>query len=166
MRLWVLGLISILLTFWLCYCSYQLVQSNPGLDCNNLKPGDTLCLALKGEDCQDTLTVEAGNTCEQIIANKNGLNSTTFHKNNPQLSDLCEIYIGMVRCVFLFPLSHRIFGFYIIAVDSGFWSHTPKVFFSAVRVLTAVSDRLFALQHGWYILMGLRVLAVLRLHQV
>ena len=51
---------------------------------------------------------------------------TMLRKNNPQLDPDCLIKIGEVRVFFLF-LSYPIFGFYIVAVDSGIWSRTQSI---------------------------------------
>lgn len=102
MRLWALGLIYLLLTFWLCYFSHQLSGANPNISCDKLEVGDHICLALD-EDCTDTQTVEEGDTCQKI-ADENGVDLPTLLKNNPQIGEPenWTIYPGEVRCV-LFP---------------------------------------------------------------
>ena len=64
--------------------------------CNNLQPGQSICLGYVGEDCTTTYVVKSGDSCEQIISN-HGINSTLLYSNNPQIDEECSnIYIGEV----------------------------------------------------------------------
>ena len=74
-------------------------MTNPGIDstCNNLLPGQELCLGTAGVDCTTTYVVKSGDSCDQIVAN-HGINSTMLYANNPQINaDCSNIYIGEVR---------------------------------------------------------------------
>lgn len=79
--------------------SYQLAVTNPNIDgtCNNLQPGQTLCLGYQGQDCQTTYVVKGGDTCDQITG-VHGINATMLWANNQQINaDCTNIYIGEVR---------------------------------------------------------------------
>ncbi|KAF9043037.1 hypothetical protein BJ165DRAFT_217511 [Panaeolus papilionaceus] len=82
--------------------TFQLAAVNsPAInsDCTNLMPGQELCLGTAGEDCTETYTVIADDSCEGI-ASAGGFNSTILHLNNPQLTEECDnLYIGEVLCV-------------------------------------------------------------------
>ncbi|PPQ75144.1 hypothetical protein CVT24_010101 [Panaeolus cyanescens] len=77
--------------------TFQLAAVNsPAINsgCTNLMPGQELCLGTPGEDCTDTYTVIADDTCEAIAAAR-GFNTTILHLNNPQLTEQCDnLYIG------------------------------------------------------------------------
>ncbi|KIP05876.1 hypothetical protein PHLGIDRAFT_19580 [Phlebiopsis gigantea 11061_1 CR5-6] len=80
--------------------TYQLAVMNPGIDksCNNLLPGQELCLGAAGKDCTTTYVVKSGDSCEQIVSN-HGINSTILYANNPQIDvDCSNIYVGEVLC--------------------------------------------------------------------
>ena len=83
--------------------SYQLAAVNQGVidpDCQNLVPGETICLANAGEDCNHVYVVAPGDDCE-IIEAKFGINSTVLWQNNPQINSGCtNIYIAEVCCAF------------------------------------------------------------------
>ena len=86
---------------------YQLAALNPSINqaCDNLMPGQTLCLGKAGEDCSTTYIVKAADTCDGIIASS-GTNSTMLWANNPQIDAGCtNIYIGEVSGHGLFPIS-------------------------------------------------------------
>ena len=79
--------------------SYQLAVTNPQIDgsCNNLQPGQSICLGYQGQDCQTTYVVKGGDSCDQIVGN-HGINSTMLWANNAQINaDCTNIYIGEVR---------------------------------------------------------------------
>jgi LysM repeat protein len=80
--------------------SYQLfaLNSNINQGCTNLVPDETLCLGTDGEDCRDTYLVKSGDTCDHIAATYE-LNMTILLMNNPQLNEMCDIYVGEVLCV-------------------------------------------------------------------
>ncbi|GJE92316.1 LysM domain-containing protein [Phanerochaete sordida] len=81
--------------------TYQLAVTNPTIDgtCNNLQPGQTLCLGYEGQDCQTTYVVKGGDTCDQITG-AHGINATMLWANNQQINaDCTNIYIGEVLCV-------------------------------------------------------------------
>ncbi|KAG2004305.1 hypothetical protein CC2G_002873 [Coprinopsis cinerea AmutBmut pab1-1] len=76
--------------------TYQLAVLNAGKinpRCDNLVPGDELCLGTDEVDCRETTVVIAGNTCSAIW-DENTLDSEIFYLNNPQVSRDCRnIYI-------------------------------------------------------------------------
>jgi len=81
--------------------TYQLAAINPSIDagCDNLLPGETLCLGTDGADCSDTYLVTADDICETVAA-KNNINTTILMVNNPNINDGCtNIYPGEVLCV-------------------------------------------------------------------
>lgn len=82
--------------------TYQLGAINAGVinkDCDNLVPGQEICLANTDADCQEVTVVIAGNTCEAIWSKYN-LDKEVFYKNNPQVRRDCRnIYIDEVLCV-------------------------------------------------------------------
>ncbi|KAG8716839.1 hypothetical protein FRC08_008713 [Ceratobasidium sp. 394] len=67
--------------------------------CTNLEVGQILCLGTKGEDCNVTHTVVAGDTCDRVMMGA-AINDTVLYHNNPQIDEYCgNIYIGEVLCV-------------------------------------------------------------------
>lgn len=79
--------------------SYQLAAVNPGIDarCDNLTPGEVLCLGYVGSDCTTTHVVTADQTCDGV-AQTYSMNTTVLYQNNPQLDVDCNnMYIGEVR---------------------------------------------------------------------
>ncbi|KAH9890901.1 hypothetical protein C8Q73DRAFT_746987 [Cubamyces lactineus] len=82
--------------------TYQLAIVNAGsIDsgCDNLQPGQVLCLGTEGEDCSTTHVVQTDDTCDGITANYN-INATMLYANNPQIDSECgNLYIGEVLCV-------------------------------------------------------------------
>ncbi|KAJ3505266.1 hypothetical protein NLJ89_g7509 [Agrocybe chaxingu] len=80
--------------------TFQLAAVNSGSinsECTNLQIGAELCLGNAGEDCTETYTVEADDTCSGITSG-GGVNSTILYLNNPQIDEGCtNIYIGEVR---------------------------------------------------------------------
>jgi len=67
-------------------------------NCDNLVPGEKLCLGKKGADCKTTYVVGEGDTCGSITS-ATGVNSTLLNLNNPQINDGCtNIYVGEVLC--------------------------------------------------------------------
>lgn len=81
--------------------TYQLATNNPSINsgCTNLQVGQTLCLGTQGEDCTDTLVIEEGDTCDELIECA-GINGTMFFHNNPTINDECtNLYVGQVVCV-------------------------------------------------------------------
>jgi len=81
--------------------TYQLATVNSGIDsrCDNLTPGENLCLGYTGQDCTTTYVVKANDTCE-LITSAYSVNSTILYGNNPQINaDCTNIYIGELLCV-------------------------------------------------------------------
>ncbi|KAI0662626.1 hypothetical protein C8Q70DRAFT_571745 [Cubamyces menziesii] len=82
--------------------TYQLAVVNSGSinsGCDNLQPGQVLCLGTEGEDCSTTHVVQPDDTCDGITANYN-INATLLYANNPQIASDCgNLYIGEVLCV-------------------------------------------------------------------
>ncbi|KAM6495201.1 hypothetical protein JOM56_009824 [Amanita muscaria] len=80
--------------------TYQLAVINKGVidaGCTNLVPGQTLCLANVGEDCNNIHVVALGDDCESV-QNQAGINSTLLYHNNPQINENCSnIYVGEAR---------------------------------------------------------------------
>lgn len=79
--------------------SYQLAAVNSDIDslCDNLEPGEVICLGTSGEDCTTTHVVAADDTCDSITSTY-AINSTMLFANNPQIDAACDnIYIGEVR---------------------------------------------------------------------
>jgi LysM repeat protein len=81
--------------------TYQLAALNPSINtaCDNLQPGQLLCLGKAGEDCATTYVVKPNDTCD-LIASQTGTNSTILWANNPQINAGCtNLYIDEVLCV-------------------------------------------------------------------
>jgi hypothetical protein len=82
--------------------TYQLAAVNVGVidsTCDNLTPGENLCLGTTGEDCTTTHVVQDSDTCDTILAQFN-LNSTILAQNNPNIDSACDnLYTGEVLCV-------------------------------------------------------------------
>jgi len=81
--------------------SYQLAYLNPGIDptCDNLIPGEQLCLESQKMKCEYTHTVEENDTC-QSVANEYHIGLKRLRHNNPQLNPECtNLIIGEVVCV-------------------------------------------------------------------
>jgi len=80
---------------------YQLAVMNPDIntECTNLMPGQELCLAKQGEDCQQVYQVIPNDTCEEV-SEAHGIKLETFYLNNPQLDSSCtNLYIDEIVCV-------------------------------------------------------------------
>jgi len=79
----------------------QLIDANKGVIdplCDNLYPGEVLCLGLQGKDCTTTVVVQSGNTCNSIAATA-GIPVTTLFANNPNINSGCtNLYPGEVLC--------------------------------------------------------------------
>ena len=68
-------------------------------DCSNLEKGEELCLGWPSTDCNETYTVQKGDTCD-LIAYNNKINTTVLWFNNPQINNECSnVYVGEVLCV-------------------------------------------------------------------
>jgi len=82
--------------------TYQLAAVNVGVidsTCDNLTPGQNLCLGTTGEDCTTTHVIQNTDTCDSILAQFN-LNSTILAQNNPNIDSACDnLYPGEVLCV-------------------------------------------------------------------
>ena len=86
---------------------YQLAVLNPSINaaCDNLQPGQSLCLGKTGEDCTATYVVKPNDTCDLVVS-QSGTNSTMLWANNPQIDAGCtNIYVGEVSGHGLFPIS-------------------------------------------------------------
>jgi hypothetical protein len=60
-------------------------------------PGQELCLAKQGEDCQQVYQVKPNDICEEV-SEAHGIKLETFYQNNPQLNSGCtNLYIDEVR---------------------------------------------------------------------
>ncbi|KAK7444803.1 hypothetical protein VKT23_015120 [Stygiomarasmius scandens] len=81
--------------------TFQLANANPttiDAACDNLQPGEVLCLGLLGEDCTTTTVVESGSGCD-AIAGAAGIALSTLLHNNPNVAGGCSnIYPGEVLC--------------------------------------------------------------------
>ena len=90
---------------YVLFSRYQLAVVNSidvDTQCNNLMPGEDLCLGWQGEDCDTTYVVQPNDDCD-LITGMAGINDTILYLNNPQInSDCTNIYIGEVRNVSLF----------------------------------------------------------------
>lgn len=82
--------------------TYQLASANTQTidpTCSNLQPGQSLCLAWAGYDCTELATVQAQDSCQDILAAAN-INMTALLYNNPQIGQDCAgLYVGEVLCV-------------------------------------------------------------------
>ncbi|KAF8995623.1 hypothetical protein BDQ17DRAFT_1310833 [Cyathus striatus] len=82
--------------------TYQLATANAGIinsDCSNLSEGETLCLGIQGQDCNQVSVVQSGDSCPGI-ASAAGISVATLLSNNPNIaSDCTNIYPGEVLCV-------------------------------------------------------------------
>ncbi|KAI0078546.1 hypothetical protein K474DRAFT_1660365 [Panus rudis PR-1116 ss-1] len=80
--------------------TFQLANVNKFIDplCDNLQPGETLCLGITGQDCTVTTVVAEGSSCVDI-ANTAGTSLDTLLANNPNVDENCSnIYPGEVLC--------------------------------------------------------------------
>ncbi|KAI0696864.1 hypothetical protein C8T65DRAFT_663044 [Cerioporus squamosus] len=81
--------------------TYQLATVNKDkIDpaCDNLFVGEVLCLGIRGQDCQVTHVVQAGDSCE-AIAESTGTTFDIILANNPNVDSQCSnIYPGEVLC--------------------------------------------------------------------
>lgn len=67
--------------------------------CDNLEPGQDVCLGVDAYDCKKVYTVVKGDTCSWLET-MYGMTQDTLHANNPQINPDCtNIYIGQVLCV-------------------------------------------------------------------
>ncbi|RDX44253.1 hypothetical protein OH76DRAFT_1487208 [Lentinus brumalis] len=82
--------------------TYQLATVNKDkIDaaCDNLFVGEALCLGIRGQDCQVTHVVQAGDSC-QGIADSAGTTLDILFANNPNVDNpgCTLIYPGEVLC--------------------------------------------------------------------
>jgi len=80
--------------------TFQLANANPVIDalCDNIFPGEDLCLGLVGKDCSTVVTIQSGNTCTSIAAAAN-IDPSVLLANNPNVNaDCSNIYPGEVLC--------------------------------------------------------------------
>ncbi|KAK7461894.1 hypothetical protein VKT23_008326 [Stygiomarasmius scandens] len=80
--------------------TFQIANANPVIDaaCDNLQPGQIICLGLLGKDCSTTTVVESGSGCVTIAADAGIPLSTLLHNNPNVASDCSNIYPGEVLC--------------------------------------------------------------------
>ncbi|KAK0455680.1 uncharacterized protein EV420DRAFT_1481132 [Desarmillaria tabescens] len=81
--------------------NYQLGRVNPQIDanCDNLVPGQVICLGIIGQDCTETHTVTGGETCISITGDA-GIGLDVFMCNNPNIDANCDnLDIDNVVCV-------------------------------------------------------------------
>jgi len=82
-------------TFQLALVNEASISEN----CDNLTPGEIICLGIQGQDCTKVYTVVANDTC-QWIEEMYGVSNATLVANNPQIDEECSnIYVGEVLCV-------------------------------------------------------------------
>ncbi|KAI6138462.1 hypothetical protein BKA82DRAFT_4236050 [Pisolithus tinctorius] len=75
--------------------TYQVAVVNYGNvdpQCDNLTPGESICLGFAGEDCQTTYVVQLGDTCDDI-SSAYGVNTTILSTRT-----VSNIYVGEVLC--------------------------------------------------------------------
>ncbi|KAI9454141.1 hypothetical protein BJY52DRAFT_1123028 [Lactarius psammicola] len=81
--------------------TFQLANANKdAIDtfCDNIFPGENLCLGLEGEDCTDVVVVQSGDSCS-AIADAANIPVSTLLANNPNVNTDCSnIYPGEVLC--------------------------------------------------------------------
>ncbi|KAH8101466.1 hypothetical protein BXZ70DRAFT_94548 [Cristinia sonorae] len=81
--------------------TFQLAEVNKAtIDplCDNLFPGETICLGVTGQDCQDIHVVASGDFCASIAAAAN-IDISLLLTNNPNVnSDCSNIGLGEVLC--------------------------------------------------------------------
>ncbi|KAI0257003.1 hypothetical protein BJV78DRAFT_1109770, partial [Lactifluus subvellereus] len=81
--------------------TFQLANANNGVIdplCDNLFPGEVLCLGLQNKDCTTVAVVQSGNWCS-TIAGAAGIPVTTLLANNPNVNSGCtNLYPGEVLC--------------------------------------------------------------------
>ncbi|KAI9507810.1 hypothetical protein F5148DRAFT_980821 [Russula earlei] len=66
--------------------------------CDNIFPGENLCLGLIGQDCTNVTKVQPGDSCVGI-ARAAGIPVPTLLANNPNIDSQCfNIYSGEVLC--------------------------------------------------------------------
>ncbi|KAG2134165.1 uncharacterized protein EDB93DRAFT_849119 [Suillus bovinus] len=80
--------------------TYQLAAVNSETidsGCNNLVAGEVLCLGIKGQDCNVTHVMQAGDTCFSV-ADASGIQVNTLLANNPNVNTCDNVYPGEVLC--------------------------------------------------------------------
>ncbi|WVQ79069.1 hypothetical protein IAT38_001163 [Cryptococcus sp. DSM 104549] len=82
--------------------TYQLALVNDATideNCDNLEPGQNVCLGIEEHDCTKVYTVVANDTCAWV-QEMYGISNETLWSNNPQIDAACDnIYVGEVLCV-------------------------------------------------------------------
>ncbi|RXK41409.1 hypothetical protein M231_01314 [Tremella mesenterica] len=87
-------------TFQLALVNEASIDEN----CDNLNPGDTVCLGVEGVDCTKVYTVVEDDTCDGLIGTY-GMSNDTLYSNNPQIDAPCDnIYVGEVLAWTYVPL--------------------------------------------------------------
>ncbi|KAI0258615.1 hypothetical protein BC834DRAFT_974967 [Gloeopeniophorella convolvens] len=81
--------------------TFQLANANKAaIDplCDNIFPGELLCLGLTGQDCDTITVVKEGDSCA-TLTQASGVPLATILANNPNVnSDCSNIYPGEVLC--------------------------------------------------------------------
>jgi hypothetical protein len=81
--------------------TFQLTHANPVIDalCDNIYPGELLCMGLWGNDCMTIIPVKSGDSCSSI-ATAAMIPLSTLLTNNPNINaDCSNLYPGEVLCV-------------------------------------------------------------------
>ncbi|KAI0809192.1 hypothetical protein BC629DRAFT_1590264 [Irpex lacteus] len=81
--------------------SFQLALVNKGVvdsACDNLFPGEVICLGTTGQDCTTNHVIQSGDTCTSI-ADAAGISFGTLLANNKNVDNACDnIFPGEVLC--------------------------------------------------------------------
>ncbi|CAL1696891.1 unnamed protein product [Somion occarium] len=81
--------------------TFQLADVNKGIidaACDNLFPGEVLCLGITGQDCTTVHVIAEGDFCASIAGNA-GIPISTLLANNPNVNaDCSNLGIGEVLC--------------------------------------------------------------------
>ncbi|EIW69077.1 hypothetical protein TREMEDRAFT_57084 [Tremella mesenterica DSM 1558] len=106
-------------TFQLALVNEASIDEN----CDNLNPGDTVCLGVEGVDCTKVYTVVEDDTCDGLIGTY-GMSNDTLYSNNPQIDAPCDnIYVGEVLCVDTNAFSYPTYNDTLYQVLA--WTYVP-----------------------------------------
>lgn len=88
-------------------------------NCDNLQPGQVVCLGVNGQDCSKIYTVVEDDTCDWI-QQQYGIANETLYANNPQINaDCTNIYIGEVLCVDTKAFTYPAYNATLFEVSAG-----------------------------------------------
>ncbi|KAI0031257.1 hypothetical protein K488DRAFT_71559 [Vararia minispora EC-137] len=90
--------------------TYQILSVNsPTVNsgCTNIFPGEVICLAIEGQDCQPVAVVQDGDSCSSIASGA-AINISTLLANNPNLGSNLLLKFAWTLTLVASPIVYRL----------------------------------------------------------